>query len=70
MKLIAILCAGVMLSGCSLTLGGTTLQGKDIIKAANGVKNLSKISKPGVEEEFTTAMKDIFDPSRGGGKWK
>ena len=69
MKLIAILCAGVMLSGCSLTLGGTTLQGKDIIKAANGVKNISKISKPGVEEEFTTAMKNIFDPSRGGGKW-
>ena len=69
MKLITILCAGVMLSGCSLTLGGTTLQGKDIIKAANGVKNISKISKPGVEEEFTTAMKNIFDPSRGGGKW-
>ena len=44
MKLIAILCAGVMLSGCSLTLGGTTLQGKDIIKAANLVQRTSQRS--------------------------
>ena len=33
-----------LLGACSLTLGGTTLQGKDIIKGANTIKNISRVN--------------------------
>lgn len=59
-----------LLGACSLTLGGTTLQGKDIIKGANTIKNISKITTAGVEESVKTKTKGILDPARGGGlKW-
>jgi len=50
-----------MMTGCA------GMQPKDILKGANAIKNLNKISNAGVQEEFVTGMKNVFDPSRGGG---
>lgn len=65
-KVIAIALAGMVLSGCSISLG--SMSGKDIIKAANGARNISKITTAGVSEELANCAKDIFDPgNRGSG---
>jgi len=61
-KILAIIIAGVMLTGCG------TMSGKDVIKSINLAKNASMISKAGVTEEITNCVKDVFDPgNRGSG---
>jgi len=61
-KILAIIIAGMMLTGCG------TMTPKDMIKTANMAKNLAMISKAGVSEELSNCAKDIFDPhNRGSG---
>ncbi len=61
-KILAIIVAGMVLTGCG------TMTGKDLIKGANMAKNLSMISKAGVSEELSNCVKDVFDPgNRGSG---
>ena len=50
----------------SLTACGT-MTPKGLLKGANAVRNISKITTPGVKEELVTMTKDVFDPMRGGG---
>ena len=61
MKTILVVLCAVCLTACG------TMTPKDILKTANAVRNLSKVTAPGVEEELVTMTKDIFDPARGGG---
>mgnify|MGYP005990755147 FL=1 len=56
----------VVLCFMSLTACGT-MTPKDMLKGANAVRNISKITTPGVKEELVTMTKDVFDPMRGGG---
>ena len=60
-KVLTLMVVCVMMTGCA------GMQPKDILKGANAIKNLNKISNAGVQEEFVTGMKNVFDPSRGGG---
>jgi uncharacterized protein YcfL len=61
-KILTIIIAGVMLTGCG------TMTGKDVIKSINLAKNASMITKAGVSEEITNCVKDVFDPgNRGSG---
>ncbi|SVC92714.1 uncharacterized protein METZ01_LOCUS345568 [marine metagenome] len=38
---------------------------KNAIKTINTVKNIYKITTPGIKEEILIKMKDILDPHRG-----
>ena len=38
---------------------------QNTIKAINTVKNIYKITKPGIKEEILIKMKDVLDPHRG-----
>ena len=38
---------------------------KNVIKTINTVKNIYKITTPGIKEEILIKMKDILDPHRG-----
>jgi len=38
---------------------------KNVIKTVNSVKNIYKITTPGIKEEILIKMKDILDPHRG-----
>ena len=41
---------------------------KDSIKIVNGVRNIQKISTPGVKEELITETKNILRDIQSGGK--
>ena len=66
MKMILVVSLGIMLSGCGAPVIGN-LNGKDIITTANMVRNASKLSTPGAQEQIITCVKDIFDPNRMNG---
>ena len=38
---------------------------KNVIKTINTVKNIYKITTPGIKEEILIKIKDILDPHRG-----
>ena len=57
----------VLLQGCSVPFA-SGITGKDVISTINGVRNLDKITKPGVKEEVITEAKNIFRSIQAGGK--
>ena len=55
------LVVAISMSACStMQIGGTTLSGKDTIKIINGARNVTMIPKPGVIEELTPGVKNVF----------
>jgi len=61
-----ILISLVLLQGCSVPFA-TGITGKDVIQTINGVRNLDKLSKPGVKEEVITEAKNILQSIQHGG---
>ena len=63
-KIILIGLIASMTSACSIG----TISGKDVIRSINIGKNISKITKEGVQEKATNCVKDVFDTgNRGSG---
>lgn len=61
-KVSALILVCVMLTGCG------TMTPKDMLKTANALRNLDKMTTAGVSEELTNCAKDILDPgNRGSG---
>lgn len=63
---IFILFSFVLLQGCGVPFAnGVTM--KDVISTANTVRNIDKITKPGVKEEVITEAKNILQSIQNGG---
>jgi hypothetical protein len=58
--ILTILFFSLSITGCSVPL-------KDSIKIVNGVRNIQKISTPGVKEELITETKNILRDIQSGG---
>jgi|TARA_R100001460_G_scaffold3210_3_gene9739 hypothetical protein len=65
--LIFIFFSFVLLQGCSVPFANG-ITGRDVISSINTVRNLDKISKPGVKEEVITEAKNILQSIQHGGK--
>ena len=64
---IFIIISFVLLQGCSVPFAqGFTA--RDAISTVNAVRNLDKITKPGVREEVITEAKNILQSIQHGGK--
>ena len=59
------LIAGVVMSmtACAelpIISGGASFSGKDAIRTVNVIRNATKITMPGVYEEMTTGIKNVY----------
>jgi|TARA_B110000977_G_scaffold152373_1_gene193506 hypothetical protein len=61
MKLVLVAIVAMSLTACG------SMTPKDMLKGANTIRNIGKITSPGVTEELAVRFKDAVDPTRGGG---
>ncbi len=62
-KLFLACMVAISMSACAelpLISGGASFSGKDAIRTVNVLRNATKITMPGVYEEMTTGIKNVY----------
>jgi hypothetical protein len=62
-RLILVVLVAGALSACAglpIVSGGASFSGKDAVKTINMIRNTSRITMPGIEEEISNGMKNVF----------